>query len=226
MSLRSKRKGQTREALLQAVLAQSATGQSFSSLSLRQVTKLAGIVPAAFYRHFDDMESLGKALVEDHLTTALAELRKQMMMGQISSYKEQIRVAVAVFFDMVDAQPDYWHFIVTERWGGSPAVCAALEKHMVEFVKQLGKDLSLLPAFNHIDKKDKYMLAEIGINLFMTWVMGWLDIPNKVKPKKNQSVEDAINNAKAAYQEYCIRQTRLVFYGAANWQPSAAGKAS
>ena len=33
--------------------------QSFSSVSLREVTREAGVVPTAFYRHFDSMESSG-----------------------------------------------------------------------------------------------------------------------------------------------------------------------
>jgi AcrR family transcriptional regulator len=31
--------------------------RSFSALSLREVTREAGIVPAAFYRHFDSIRS-------------------------------------------------------------------------------------------------------------------------------------------------------------------------
>ncbi|WP_351079748.1 TetR family transcriptional regulator, partial [Shewanella sp. CAL98-MNA-CIBAN-0140] len=50
------------------------TGQSFSSISLRQVTREVGVVPTAFYRHFDDMESLGQALVVEELGGTLAIL--------------------------------------------------------------------------------------------------------------------------------------------------------
>ena len=50
-----------------AVLDLCMTGQSFSSISLRQVTREVGVVPTAFYRHFDDMESLGRALAIEEL---------------------------------------------------------------------------------------------------------------------------------------------------------------
>ena len=63
---RQERKQLTRQALLDAAL-ELLEEQSFSSLSLRQVTGAAGVVPTAFYRHFDDMEKLGLALIANFL---------------------------------------------------------------------------------------------------------------------------------------------------------------
>jgi AcrR family transcriptional regulator len=40
-------------------------GRSFVSISLREVTREAGVVPTAFYRHFKDMDELGLALVDE-----------------------------------------------------------------------------------------------------------------------------------------------------------------
>ena len=57
---REEKKRQTRQAFYNAVLDLCMMGQGFSSISLRQVTREVGVVPTAFYRHFDDMEELGK----------------------------------------------------------------------------------------------------------------------------------------------------------------------
>ncbi|MGS7457649.1 TetR family transcriptional regulator, partial [Mycobacterium tuberculosis] len=65
MAIRDERKQQTRHALMEAALAMVAAGRSFPSLSLREVTRDAGVVPASFYRHFRDMDELGLALVDD-----------------------------------------------------------------------------------------------------------------------------------------------------------------
>jgi AcrR family transcriptional regulator len=54
---RQERKQRTRRALLAATL-ELLEEQSFSSLSLREVTRAAGVVPTAVYRHFDDMEGV------------------------------------------------------------------------------------------------------------------------------------------------------------------------
>ena len=65
MAIRDEKKQQTRQALLEAAIDQVAGGRSFASLSLREVTRDAGVVPASFYRHFRDMDELGLALVDE-----------------------------------------------------------------------------------------------------------------------------------------------------------------
>src|ERR1700759_5252487 len=58
----AERRRQTRRALLDAALEQMDGGYGFDSLSLRRVARAAGVVPTAFYRHFDSMDELGLAL--------------------------------------------------------------------------------------------------------------------------------------------------------------------
>src|ERR1700689_3834144 len=60
---RQERRQLNHQALLDAAL-ELLEEQSFSSLSLRQVTREAGIGPTAFYRHFDDMEETRVVLVD------------------------------------------------------------------------------------------------------------------------------------------------------------------
>ena len=60
---RQAQKERTREAILAAALGLS-HDHGFAQLSLRQVTRAAGVVPTAFYRHFDSMDEVGLALVE------------------------------------------------------------------------------------------------------------------------------------------------------------------
>src|SRR3954466_8848326 len=64
----------TRQALLRAAL-KLLSRNSFDSISLREVTREAGISPTAFYRHFDDMEELGLALVEESFGSLRQMLR-------------------------------------------------------------------------------------------------------------------------------------------------------
>src|ERR1700689_3119745 len=64
----------TRQALIRAAL-KLLSQNSFDSLSLREVTREAGITPTAFYRHFDDMEELGLVLVEESFQS-LGEMLK------------------------------------------------------------------------------------------------------------------------------------------------------
>src|SRR5919206_3279534 len=71
---RDESKELTRKALLRAAL-KLLSRNSFDSISLREVTKEAGISPTAFYRHFDDMEELGLALVDESFESLHAMVR-------------------------------------------------------------------------------------------------------------------------------------------------------
>ena len=62
---RQDRKDQTRKNLAQAALALMGEGRSFTSLGIREITREAGMVPNAFYRHFRNTDELGLALVEE-----------------------------------------------------------------------------------------------------------------------------------------------------------------
>ena len=73
-STRLQNKELTRQGLIRAAL-KLLSQHSFDSLSLREVTRQAGITPTAFYRHFDDMEELGLVLVEESFRS-LGEMLK------------------------------------------------------------------------------------------------------------------------------------------------------
>src|SRR6476620_10106581 len=71
---RGERKERTRRAIMDAALV-LCEDSSLVALSLRQIAKEVGIVPTAFYRHFDSIEDLGLALVEESFVSLRAMLR-------------------------------------------------------------------------------------------------------------------------------------------------------
>src|SRR5262249_24088987 len=76
---RLEQKLKTRRTLIAKALQLSAA-RGFSTLSLREVAKAAGLTPAAFYRHFRDMEELGLALLDEvglSLRQLLRETRRR-----------------------------------------------------------------------------------------------------------------------------------------------------
>ena len=48
--------------------------ESFEAVSLRSVTRAAGVVPGAFYRHFSSMDELGLALVDESFRALMTTL--------------------------------------------------------------------------------------------------------------------------------------------------------
>src|SRR6188474_3478973 len=73
---RDDRKARTRRALLDAALELTSRDRGYSGLSLREIAKAAGVVPAAFYRHFESTEELGLALVEESFVTIRRTMRE------------------------------------------------------------------------------------------------------------------------------------------------------
>lgn len=217
MSSRETKKLQTRHAFFNAVLDLCITGHSFSAISLRQITREVGVVPTAFYRHFDDMESLGKALVLEELGGTLSALRDGLQIGRTRSYERQIAKSIQMFLQTVSAQPRYWQFLVSERFGGSESVRLAVSELMKMHVQILAEDLALQPAFSHINDYDLYLLSEVGINMFFSWIIDWLEL-SYFEDHDDEANLDEIEKKKQLMLHNCTRQAQMLFYGAYNWK--------
>ncbi|MGO1512807.1 MAG: TetR family transcriptional regulator [Moraxellaceae bacterium] len=219
MSSREQKKLQTRHAFFNAVLDLCMTGQSFSSISLRQVTREVGVVPTAFYRHFDDMESLGRALVIEELGSTLAILSESLHIGRKRSYDRQIAKSIQLFLYMVSDQPYYWQFLVSERYGGSDAVRQAINTLIKKHAQNLADDLALQPAFTHINAYDRRLLAEAGVNMFFSWIIDWLEL-TYTEDHDDEIDLNEIEKNKQLMLHNCTRQAQMLFYGAYNWKSS------
>ena len=219
MSSREQKKLQTRHAFFSAVLDLCMTGQSFSSISLRQVTREVGVVPTAFYRHFDDMESLGQALVVEELGSKLAVLSESLQIGRKRSFDRQIAKSIQLFLQTVSAQPRYWQFLISERFGGSESVRKAISELIKMHGQILGEDLALQPAFTHINTYDRYLLADAGINMFFAWIIDWLELTYSEDHDDEIDLVECEDN-KQLMLHNCTRQAQMLFYGAYNWKSS------
>ncbi|WP_367103989.1 TetR family transcriptional regulator [uncultured Psychrobacter sp.] len=219
MSSREQKKLQTRRAFFNAVLDLCMTGQSFSSISLRQVTREVGVVPTAFYRHFDDMEALGKALVLEELGSTLVILQDSLQIGRKRSFDRQIAKSIQLFLQTVSDKPRYWQFLVSERFGGSEAVRKAISDLLKMHSEILGEDLALQPAFVHINAYDRRLLSEAGINMFFSWIIDWLELTYSEAHDDEVDLTE-IENKKQLMLHNCTRQAQMLFYGAYNWKSS------
>lgn len=106
-------------------------------MSLRDVARAAGIVPTAFYRHFDSLDDLGIALVEDGMRIARGisrEIRRQA--------PKNLAEAMQILADQVDANPDELRFVVTERYSAPAEVRRALNTEMRLLVHEMAIDLA------------------------------------------------------------------------------------
>lgn len=138
---KKEQKSQTRRQLLLAGLRLSAE-KGFSSLSIREVTTSAGITPAAFYKHFHDMEELGLAMLDEvglSLRQMLRDARRR-----VDTDSDPIKASVETFLSFVHDNKNLFRLLLGERQGATSAFRMAIHNEMDRFVAELAIDLERL----------------------------------------------------------------------------------
>ncbi len=135
---RRERKAQTRRTLIEAALC-LIEGGGFAGLSLREVTRQAGVAPATFYRHFSDMEDLGLALI-DEVGLMLRQLMRKAR-KRISETGSVTRTSVNVFMEFVQSNGNLFRLLLGERIGNTPSFRSALQAELNRFTEELTEDL-------------------------------------------------------------------------------------
>ena len=199
---RGERKERTRRAILDGALALS--GEStLVALSLRQVAKEVGIVPTAFYRHFDSIEALGLALVDESFVSLRAMLRD--VRGGDPALTDVVDRSVSILDDHVHRQRAHFRFIARERAAGPPAVREAI-RHEIELCeRELATDLARLTGTESWSAEDLRVLS----NLIVTAMVATAE-QIMVAVGRPGAEKQIVENART--------QLRMVLVGALNWQ--------
>jgi AcrR family transcriptional regulator len=204
---RTERKERTRRAILDAALV-LCEDSSLVALSLRQVAKEVGIVPTAFYRHFDSIESLGLALVDESFVSLRAMLR-DIRRGDAStgtpSLASIVDRSVETLQEHVRQHRSHFLFIARERAAGPPSVREAI-RHEIELCeRELATDLARLPGTDSWSAEDLRVLS----NLIVTAMVATAE----------QIMETAGRpDAEKQIAENARTQLRMVLIGALNWR--------
>lgn len=215
MSIRDERKQQSRQALLNAALALSTSGRSFSSISLREIARHVGLVPTAFYRHFQDMNELGLELV-DHVALHLKGILHQLGQAYIYQPNTKAKISLDLFFQAVEHNPEPWVFMIAERWGGSEVIRQAIAREINFLIEDLANDLCKMETVQHIrNLQDLQVISNILINLSFTWAMTWMDINRHYQA--DERIEQQIK-----FKLQTITQVHVIFRGISNWDTTLA----
>jgi AcrR family transcriptional regulator len=196
---RGERKERTRRALLDAALRLSEeTG--LVGLSLRQVAREVGIVPTAFYRHFDSIEELGLALVEESFTSLRAMIR-DVRRGN-PPLEEIVDRSVEVLDEHVRGQHAHFAFIARERSGGSAVVRAAVRREFALFERELATDLARLP-MDQWSAEDLQVLAHLIVVAMIGVAEEILESPTRER---------------SAIRQRARTELLIIIVGALNWR--------
>ena len=207
---RGERKERTRRAILDAAL-RLCEESSLVALSLRQVAKEVGIVPTAFYRHFDSIESLGLALVDESfvsLRAMLRDIRRGDPSGGVPSLANIVDRSVETLVEHVHQQRSHFLFIARERAAGPLSVREAI-RHEIELCeRELATDLARLPGTDTWSAEDLRVLSNLIVTAMVATAEQIMDAAGRPGAEK-QIVENART------------QLRMVLVGALNWQSRA-----
>lgn len=200
------RKERTRADLLRAALL-LLKDTSFSSLSLREVTREAGVVPTAFYRHFANMEELGLALVDE----SFRSLRQMIRAARAEANAEHvIRRSVEILVHHVHEHRLHFRFIARERFGGVSALRQTIRSEIRLFSSELATDLARFPYLNAWSTEDLQMMAGLIVNVMVSTTEEILDLPID-RPEVENEVVHTVE-----------KQLRLVALAVPSWR-SAGG---
>lgn len=198
---RQARKDRTRQALLDAALDLVAE-HGFAGLSLRQITRTVGIVPTAFYRHFQDMDELGLALVGEAFGTLREMLRDARR--DITDFTRVIDQSVDFLSEYVRKHRTHFQFVARERSSGVLVIRQAIRWELRLLVSELALDLSRFPVLDRWPAADLQVLAELITNSMVVTAEGLLDAASD---RDRQHIEDTAK-----------KQLRLIIVGVANWR--------
>lgn len=207
MSIRDERKQQSRQALLDAALRLSASGRSFSAISLREITREIGLVPAAFYRHFQNIDQLAAELI-DQVALHFKGLQNRFSRIYLLHPDASITQGLEYFLRAVDKNPEAWIFMTAERWGGSMHLRQAIAREidfLIQDLSQVFMQLDHLRQYTSSNPDECRHLANLLVNLSFTWAMTWISA--------SQYPEEIGQQEKNQLRVQFIMQIKLIFRG-------------
>ncbi|HEU4363212.1 MAG TPA: TetR family transcriptional regulator [Mycobacterium sp.] len=200
---REERKEATRRAIIAAALKLLAE-RSFGALSLREVTRAADIVPAAFYRHFGSMDALGLVLIDESFR-ALREMLRDARSGRLDPNRA-IESSVDILVDSVAARREHWRFINRERSSGITVLRYAIRTEIRLITSELATDLARFPGLSGWSTEDLNILAGLFVNSMIVIA---------------EAIDDAQDAAALAeIKRVALKQLRMIAIGITGWRSS------
>lgn len=185
MASRTEQREKTRNAIVQAALNLSVE-KGFPALSLREVTRAAGVAPATFYRYFVDMEELGLAMV-DEVGLSLRHLMRKAR-HRVKTEGSVVNTSIETFMMFIDRNPQLFQLLMGDRAGGPRSFRAAIKKEKQRFVDELADDLRQDSPTATLPLSHTEVIAEMIVNLVFDGGIEAIDLPKD----KRQDITDKL----------------------------------
>lgn len=188
MDKRLQQKQATRRRLVEAALELSAQ-KSFAALSLREVAQAAGLTPAAFYRHFSDMEDLGLSLV-DEVGLSLRRLLRNARKNVEGSTTKVTELSIQTFMNYVNENSNLFRVLLGERQGASNSFRKAIHAEMDLFIAELTEDIERI---NKRKFRHPSLAAEAIVAVVFTVGAEALDLPKHKQESLSLRLVEEVN---------------------------------
>ncbi|KWX26283.1 TetR family transcriptional regulator [Mycolicibacterium wolinskyi] len=175
--------------------------RSFSALSLREVTREAGIVPAAFYRHFDSMDALGLVLIDESFRS-LREMLRGARAGKLDPH-HVIESSAEILIGSFNERREHWRFIARERSSGVSVLRYAIRTEVRLITSELAIDLARFPALKDWSSEDLNILASLFVNAMIS-------IAEALEDAGDAAAIDVIHRT-------AVKQLRMIAVGVQGW---------
>ena len=171
----------SKDQLIAAALRLVGPHRSISSLSLREITREAGIAPNSFYRHFASTEELAICVIE----LAGSTLRK--VVGQ-ARYRAQelnkgiVRMSVETFIEQLYADGHYLPILLREGVIGSDRFKNAVRQQLTFFEQELTEDLIAIADRAKLAPASPALIARAITRLVFAMGADALELPKDEHP--------------------------------------------
>ncbi|CBA17081.1 HTH-type transcriptional repressor FabR [Xanthomonas albilineans] len=172
----------SREDLLAAALKLIGPHRSVSTLSLREVTREAGIAPNSFYRQFRDMDELAVALI-DLAGSSLRTIIGQARQRAAGNRRSIILSSVETFMEQLRADDKLLHVLLREGTVGSDAFKRAVDRELNYFEDELRVDLIRLAAQEGAPLHEPALVSKAITRLVFAMGATAMDLPPEKDPQ-------------------------------------------
>jgi AcrR family transcriptional regulator len=198
VSLREEQKNRTRRSIIEASLLHISADHPFSSMSLREIARHAGIAPTSFYRHFSDLNELGLTLVDE----GVEKLKEMLLYGKskLEPTTDLIEFSINIYFDFLEKYPHHFRLLIREKAGNSESFRKAIKKATARFTDEFANFLETEQSKRNIAIHEAQLLTEATVTLAFS-VGG--EILDEVNPIRRNELKEKL-----------IKQIKLVSNGA------------
>ena len=191
MTTRAEKKLQTRQRLISEALNLSAH-KGFSNVSLREVSTSAGITPAAFYSHFDDMEDLGLSLL-DEVGVGLRRLLRNARKDSKNASNKVTEFSIKTFLKYINENSNHFRLLLGERQGASQSFRKAVHNEIDRFVSELTEDLERIASARNVKLRNSSFSAEAIVAIVFTVGAEALELPKHKQEGLEQRLIEEVN---------------------------------